>query len=107
MSVHKSLVSKMGMSRSRNVYRRDERLAILKKEGRITGDLQVLGLPKTKVVKTMKKAAKAEKKADEKGAVSAPAAAAPAAAATAAGAKGAAPAAAAKAGDKKAAPAKK
>jgi small basic protein (TIGR04137 family) len=96
MSVHKSLVSKMSMARERNVYKREERLAILKKEGRLKGETHVVGLPKTKVMKAMKKA-KTEKKKEE-GASSSPAKAAPAAAA----------APAAKGGDKKAAaPAKK
>lgn len=97
MSVHKSLVSKMSMSRERNVYKREERLAILKKEGRLKGETHVVGLPKTKVAKALKKA-KTEKKKEE-GASSSPAKAAPAAAAAAPAAKG---------GDKKAAaPAKK
>jgi small basic protein (TIGR04137 family) len=97
MSVHKSLVSKMAMARSRSVYTRTERLAILKKEGRLTGEGHVLGLPKTKVVKAMKKAAK-EKKKDDAAAPAAGAAADKKAAAPAADKKAAAPAA-----DKKAA----
>ncbi len=86
MSVHKSLVSKVGMARARNVYKREERVAILKKEGLLKSDNHVVGLPKTKVLKAMKKAAKVK---EEK----APAAGAKAAAPAAAGAKAAAPAA--------------
>lgn len=89
MSVHKSLVSKVGMARSRNVYKREERVAILKKEGLLKSETHVVGLPKTKVMKAMKKAAKVkEEKAPA--AAGAKAAAAPAAAG---GAKAAAPAA--------------
>jgi small basic protein (TIGR04137 family) len=110
MSVDKSLVSRVTMTRSRNVYSRAERLEILKKDGRLKHDTQVLGLPKTRVERVMKKVkAVKEKKADE-GTAAAPGAAAPAAAAggkapAAGGAKAAAAAPAAKAADKK--PAKK
>ena len=88
MSVHKSLVSKLGMARARNVYKREERVAILKKEGLLKSDNHVVGLPKTKVMKAMKKAAKV--KEEKAPAAGGKAAAAPAAAA---GAKAAAPAA--------------
>ena len=87
MSVHKSLVSKLGMARARNVYKREERVAILKKEGLLKSDNHVVGLPKTKVMKAMKKAAKVK---EEKAPAAGGKAAAPAAAA---GAKAAAPAA--------------
>jgi small basic protein (TIGR04137 family) len=113
MSVDKSLVSRMSMTRARNVYSRAERLEILKKEGRLAFDGQVLGLPKTRVEKILKKVKVAKEKKAEEGAVAAPGAGVPAAGAPAAGAKapagGAKPAAAAapaaKAADKK--PAKK
>jgi small basic protein (TIGR04137 family) len=113
MSVDKSLVSRVSMTRSRNVYSRAERLEILKKEGRLKFAGQVLGLPKTRVEKVMKKVKAPKEKKAEEGVAAAPGAAAPAAAAPAAGAKapaggakGAAPAApAAKGADKK--PAKK
>jgi small basic protein (TIGR04137 family) len=112
MSVDKSLVSRMSMTRARNVYSRAERLEILKKEGRLAFDGQVLGLPKTRVEKILKKVKVAKEKKAEEGAAAAPGAA-PAAGAAAAGAKapagGAKPAAAAapaaKGADKK--PAKK
>ena len=55
MSVDKSLVSRVSMTRARNVYSRAERLEILKKDGRLEFDGQVLGLPKTRVEKMMKK----------------------------------------------------
>jgi small basic protein (TIGR04137 family) len=114
MSVDKSLVSRMTMSRARNVYTRAERLEILKKDGRL-GDGQVLGLPKTRVEKIVKRVKAPKEKKAEEGAA-APGAAAPAAGATpaagakgaaapAAGGKAAAPAAAKPAADKK--PAKK
>jgi small basic protein (TIGR04137 family) len=97
MSVDKSLVSRMTMTRARNVYTRAERLEILKKDGRL-GEGQVLGLPKTRVEKIVKRVKAPKEKKAEEGAAAAPGAAAPAGAAPAAGAKGAAaPAAGAKA----------
>src|SRR5688572_14420098 len=80
MSVDKSLVSKVSMARARNVYTRGERIEILKRDGRITD--KVLGLPKTRVEKVLKKTkGPKEKKVDEAGApvaAGAPGAAAPA-----------------------------
>jgi small basic protein (TIGR04137 family) len=116
MSVDKSLVSRVSMTRARNVYTRSERLEILKKEGRLKYAGQVLGLPKTRVEKVLKKVKAPKEKKAEEGAAAAPgAAASTAAAGAAAGAKpaaagakpsAAAPAApAAKAAEKK--PAKK
>jgi small basic protein (TIGR04137 family) len=98
MSVDKSLVSRVSMTRARNVYSRAERLEILKKAGRLQFDGQVLGLPKTRVEKILKKVKAAKEKKAEEGAAAAPGAA-PAAAAA-----GGKPAAGAKAGA--AAPAK-
>jgi small basic protein (TIGR04137 family) len=103
MSVDKSLVSRVSMTRARNVYSRAERLEILKKAGRL-GEGQVLGLPKTRVEKIMKKVKVAKEKKAEEGAAAAPGAAAPAAGA-ATGAK--APAAGAKPAAAAAAPAAK
>jgi small basic protein (TIGR04137 family) len=103
MSVDKSLVSRVSMTRARNVYSRAERMEILKKDGRLL-EGQVLGLPKTRVEKVMKKVKAAKEKKAEEGAVAAPGAAAPAAAGAAAGAK---PAAGAKAAPAAAAPAAK
>ena len=104
MSVDKSLLSKLSMSRTRSVYTREERLAILKKEGRLSSAGQVFGLPKTRVEKVVKKVKAPKEKKAEEGAT--PAAGAPAAAGAkpAAGAPAAAAATAAKpAADKKAA----
>jgi small basic protein (TIGR04137 family) len=105
MSVDKSLVSRVSMTRARNVYSRAERLEILKKDGRLSFEGQVLGLPKTRVEKVMKKVKAAkEKKAEEGAAVAGAPGAAPAAGAAApAGGK---PAAGAKPGAAAAAPAK-
>src|SRR5262245_9986891 len=88
MVVDKSLVSRVTMTRSRNVYTRAERLEILKKEGRLKFDQQVLGLPKTKVERVLKRAKVAKEKKAEEGAAAVPGAAAPAAAAGAAPAAG-------------------
>ena len=109
MSVDKSLVSRVSMTRARNVYSRAERLEILKKAGRLSFEGQVLGLPKTRVEKILKKVKAAkEKKAEEGAAAAAPAAGATAAAGgkPAAGAKPGAAAAPAKGGAEKK-PAKK
>ena len=98
MSVDKSLVSRVSMTRARNVYSRAERLEILKKAGRLSFEGQVLGLPKTRVEKILKKVKAAKEKKAEEGAVAAPGAAPAAGAAAPAGGKpaaGAKPAAAA------------
>lgn len=68
MSVHRSLKLKNTLARSRNVFRRVERLEILEKDGRRTEDDSVLGLPKVRTrfkVKTKKKG-KPEAEADDK-----------------------------------------
>jgi small basic protein (TIGR04137 family) len=67
MSIHKSLRSGSGLARARNVLTRAERVARLSKEGRLKpGDL-VIGLPKTKIIKGLKKGkTKKKKKEDEK-----------------------------------------
>ena len=48
MSIHKSLVSKVKLQRSRNVWTRIERIAALKKEGKYQEGDSVYGLPKVK-----------------------------------------------------------
>ena len=48
MSIHKSLVSKVKLQRSRNVWTRLERIEALKKEGKYTDDRSVFGLPKVR-----------------------------------------------------------
>ena len=58
MSVHRSLKLKNTLARSRNVFRRIERLQILEKEGRRETEDSVYGLPKVRTrfkVKTKKK----------------------------------------------------
>ena len=80
MSVDKSLVSRVSMTRARNVYSRAERLEILKKDGRLQFEGQVLGLPKTRVEKVMKKVKAREGEEGRRGRGGGPGAAAPAAA---------------------------
>ena len=64
MSVHKSLRIAGGLKRARNVFTRSERVAILLRDGRLEDGQSVLGLPKTKVPKLIKRI-KAKKKKDE------------------------------------------
>lgn len=63
MSVDKSLKPKGKLSRPRNVYRKVDRIAILKSEGRWTDEMSVFGLPKVKVEK-LKRKGKSSKKAE-------------------------------------------
>lgn len=97
MSIHKSLALGSKLRRHRNVLTRSERFEQLLKEGKITEERSVFGLPKVRSIMTKAKAkVKKEEVAAEAGAAPAAAAGtAPAAgaAAPAAGAKGAAPAA--------------
>jgi small basic protein (TIGR04137 family) len=62
MTVDRSLISKVSMARARNVYTRAERIDMLTKNGRIS-EGKALGLPKTRVEKTVKKVK--EKKKDD------------------------------------------
>jgi small basic protein (TIGR04137 family) len=81
VSIDSSLKRKGRLARSRNVLKRDERIAFLKAEDRWTGNESPFGLPKIRIVKsTLGK--KKKKKTEEEGAEGA--------AAPAAGAKGAA-----------------
>lgn len=48
MSIHKSLVSKVRLQRSRNVWTRLERIEALKKEGKYVEGQSVFGLPKVR-----------------------------------------------------------
>ncbi len=103
MTMDKSLSVRRGSVKSRNVLKRDERIAKLKEAERWDESKSVLGLPKVRVIKlTMKKKKKKKEEEGAEGAEGAAAApgAAGAAAAPAAGAKAGAPAA------KAAAPAK-
>lgn len=65
MSVHKSLRAAAGLVRARNVYTRAERVAILKRDGRLQEGDPVLGLPKTRVQKLMKRGKAKKKKKEE------------------------------------------
>jgi len=51
VSIHKSLVSKVKLQRSRNVWTRIERLEVLKDDGRYKEGQSVYGLPKVKTTK--------------------------------------------------------
>ena len=55
MSIHRSLKVQAGLIRKRNVWTRAERLAVLKKDGRLAENGSVYGLPK---VRTQYKAKK-------------------------------------------------
>jgi small basic protein (TIGR04137 family) len=93
MSIDKSLKRKGGMSRSRCVLTRAERIAKMIENGKWGDGASPFGLPKTRVQKiVLKKKAKKEAAEGEAGA----AAAAPGAAATPAAAAAAKPAAGAK-----------
>jgi small basic protein (TIGR04137 family) len=48
VSIHKSLVSKAKLQRSRNVWTRLERIEALKKEGKYQEGQSVFGLPKVR-----------------------------------------------------------
>ena len=95
MSIDTSLRGKGRLARSRNVLKREERIAFLKAEDRWKGTESAFGLPKVRVAKSAlgkkKKKAKEEEGDAAAGGAAAPAAAAGAKAAPAA--KAAAPAA--------------
>jgi small basic protein (TIGR04137 family) len=92
MTMDKSLRVRRGMIRSRNVLRRDERIARLQEADRWSDEASALGLPKVRVYKLAVK--KKKKKKEEEGAEGeAAAAATPAAGAAAKPAPGAKPAA--------------
>jgi len=55
VSIHKSLVSKVKLQRSRNVWTRLERIETLQKDNRFKEDQSVFGLPKVKTPKSGKK----------------------------------------------------
>ena len=67
MTIDKSLKRKGRLARSRNVLKRDERIAQLKTEERWTEGRSPVGLPKVRVAKTMvgKKKKKKEKAEDD------------------------------------------
>ncbi len=65
MSIHRSLKLKNTLSRSRNVFRRIERLTILQKDGRREESDSVFNLPKVRTrFKVLKKKKGADKKAE-------------------------------------------
>ena len=99
MTIDKSLRRKGRLARSRNVLKRDERIAQLQSEERWTPGRSVLGLPKVRIAKTAAGKKKKKKKEEEADTTTAAAEAAPATG------KGGAPAKAAGA-SKAAAPAK-
>jgi small basic protein (TIGR04137 family) len=84
MSVHKSLRLGAGSNVNRSVLTRAERVAILARDGRLQPGQSVIGLPKVRVQKAVKKSKGKKKEAAAEGA------AAPAAGAAAAPAAGAA-----------------
>jgi small basic protein (TIGR04137 family) len=109
VSIDSSLRGRGRLARSRNVLKREERIAFMKAEDRWTGKESPFGLAKTRVAKSTLGKKKKKKTEGEEGdaAAAGGAAAAPAAAAKgAAGAKGAAAGKAAPAAAKAAAPAK-
>ncbi|MCB9883262.1 MAG: small basic protein [Planctomycetes bacterium] len=65
MSIHRSLKGASGLTRSRNVWTRVERLEALKRDGRFTDESSIFGLPKVrtrfKVVAKRKKKGKDDK----------------------------------------------
>lgn len=81
MSVHKSLRAAAGKGQNRSVLTRAERVAILQKDGRHKPGQAVLGLPKVRVEKGVKKGKGKKKEAAAEGAAAPAAAATPAAAA--------------------------
>ena len=90
MSIDKSLRRKGGLTRTRCVLKRSERILKMMEDGRFPEGGSPFGLPKTRVQKVvLRKKAKKEEVAGEAGAAGAAATAAPAAEAKAgAGAKG-------------------
>jgi len=55
VSIHKSLVSKVKLQRSRNVWTRLERIEALKADNKFEKDQSVFGLPKVKTAVKIKK----------------------------------------------------
>ncbi len=55
MSIHKSLVSKVKLQRSRNVWTRLERIEALKSDSKFQEGQSVFGLPKVKTAIKIKK----------------------------------------------------
>lgn len=72
MSMDKTLRTRLGSSRSRNVLTRGERIARLQEEDRFSAGRSPFGLPKVRVQKAL--AGKKKKKTAEEGAAAATAA---------------------------------
>lgn len=72
MSIDKTLKTRLGLSGSRNVLSRDERIARLIEEDRFTAGRSPFGLPKVRVLKAV--GGKKKKKTAEETAAAAPAA---------------------------------
>ena len=66
MSVDKSLKRKGRLGRSRNVLKRDERIAVMKEGERWTEGQSPFGIPKTRVMKLAIGKKKKEKKEEER-----------------------------------------
>ena len=64
MSIHRSLKLKNTLARSRNVFRRIERLKILERDGRREESDSVYNLPKVRTTFKVKKKKGADKKAE-------------------------------------------
>lgn len=61
MSIHRSLATKGGLVRSRNVLTRFERILELRRTGKWKDESSPYGLPKVRVVRVKKRAKKKEK----------------------------------------------
>jgi len=72
VSIDKTLKTRLGLSGSRNVLSRDERIARLIEEDRFTAGRSPFGLPKVRVLKAL--GGKKKKKTAEETAAAAPAA---------------------------------
>lgn len=66
MSIHKSLKTGGGLTRTRNVLSRAERVEKLSREGRYKAGDPVTGLPKTKIMSLKRGKGAAKKKKEEK-----------------------------------------
>ncbi len=66
MSLHKSLVSKEGLKRHRNVLNRAERIKALQEDDRWEEERSVFGLPKVRHMKVRKKGKDKAKTAEAK-----------------------------------------
>lgn len=63
MSIDKSLASRAGLTRSRNVLNRVERIAELTRQGKFAeGETSPFGLPKVRVLKVKKRGNKKKEK---------------------------------------------